>query len=261
MPSVIVRWSGFCPRCPQRDDLLSRLGTLAALSHSYLGDTPFRLFDETIEGNIVVSGNLLRADRRPTLKRIREAEPDAGAGGIEFRAAGPLQPRQGKAKEDLYVLRTARLRGLEFRLYDGRGLYPDEDRVSFVFVDDPEHPELDGALVIVEDHAECLCYTSEFVQRADWFLTVPNIHLRYYLEEWMDLLLGWVKHFTIPDLWYRRYEELPHYEVYAEMAAENTLLRDACFEALQDMFRQEVADWSGTAAEVAAFWSAVKNRG
>lgn len=260
MPSVIIRWSGFCPRSSLREDLLSRLREIAALSHRFLDDTPVRVFDETIEGNIVVSGNLLREDRLPRLKPIWDADLNASTGFPELRVAGPLREKQVNAREDLYVLRQARLQGLEFRLYDGRGLYPQEDRVSFVFLDIPEHPELDGALVYVEDPAECRYYSSAFIQRADWFLTVPNIHLRYYLEEWTDMLLGWVKHFYIPDLWYWRYENLPHYDFFANMAPEDTHLRNAFCEVLQDVFRQEAENWSGTATEVSAFWAAVKKR-
>jgi hypothetical protein len=65
---------------------------------------------------------------------------------------------------------------------------------------------------MAEDHGECQWYYSETIRRADWYLTNPSIHMRYYLEHCFDYFLGWVKYFFIPNLYFWRYEDLPGYD-------------------------------------------------
>ncbi len=50
------------------------------------------------------------------------------------------------------------------------------------------------------------------IRSADWYVCTPNIHLRYYLEEWSDILLIWVKYFLVSDLHYSRYQALANFE-------------------------------------------------
>jgi hypothetical protein len=78
---------------------------------------------------------------------------------------------------------------------------------------------------------------------------VPNIHLRYYLEEWFDSLMGWIKFFFIPNLHFERYEALSGYEVLRE-PLENLQrdlgypeARDQMFGVLLDTFEREADGW------------------
>jgi hypothetical protein len=77
------------------------------------------------------------------------------------------------------------------------------------------------------------------------------------LEEWIDILLSWVKFFFVPDLSYSRYEQLPHWHHLQEEleAAQPLLGRDTAkqraFEALVAGFEREAGSWSGQIANLA----------
>ena len=49
---------------------------------------------------------------------------------------------------------------------------------------------------------------SERIKQADFYLAVPHLHLRYYLEDWLDYLIGGMKYYYIENLCYWRYETL-----------------------------------------------------
>jgi hypothetical protein len=73
------------------------------------------------------------------------------------------------------------------------------------------------------------------------------------------MLLGWVKHFYVPDLWYWRSGDLTGYaEVFAGIDPEDERLRDGFCEVLKEKFREEVAHWAETATEASAFWAAAQ---
>ena len=55
--------------------------------------------------------------------------------------------------------------------------------MSFVFLESRELPALDGCLAQLENREQCRSYASEVIRAADWYVSAPNIHLRYYLEE------------------------------------------------------------------------------
>ena len=67
------------------------------------------------------------------------------------------------------------LSGAEFRLADPRDLYPEDDRVSFVFaaVSAPDGtcapPEHSGVLVQYEDATQCKLYTNPRIQQGPLF--------------------------------------------------------------------------------------------
>ena len=92
----------------------------------------------------------------------------------------------------MVVLDAVRLRGLSFKLFDPRGLYPNDDRMSFVFVECPEHHFLDGRLVEVAE------------RDGKVYLSTPSIHLRSYLEDWTDCLFAWIRFFLMGDFWWQR---------------------------------------------------------
>src|SRR5258708_974149 len=210
MGSVYVTWNGRCASADTRQALLLRIGELAELSHAQF-DVPrkVRSFDATIEGTVLIDPSLLE-----DTELARPAEVHA-PGGLELKIAGPLGVQKPKGPAEFLRVSQVRLEGLEFRLYDGRGLYPGEDRVSFVFAFFDEYPGLDGSLVYVEDREQCSLYNNDAIRQADLLLCGPTIHLRYYCEEWIDYLLAWTKHFYVPGLTWWRYQPMSGYEAWA----------------------------------------------
>jgi hypothetical protein len=231
MPSVYAVWSGQCRDVAARRELLGHVEEIAALSHSYFAGSPTIVrWQGPIAGRILISAE-------------------------HFQGHEPAGTRLERVSEDLYALDHATLEGIEFRLYDPRYLYVGEDRVSFVFTADAD-PALDGRLVYVEDRAECARYRDPEIQAADWLLGVPSIHLRYYLEQWTDRLMGWVKRFYVPGLRYWRYEE--HWtdpETLAAAFAGRTAA--AVLPELLDTFRAEAWSWDDIGREARDFYAAV----
>jgi hypothetical protein len=154
--------------------------------------------------------------------------------------------------EDLFVGGNTAIAGLEFTLFDPRRLYPDDSRVSFVFARSAACPALDGQLVLVEDGAACVEYVGTPVAGADWYLTRPHIHQRYFAERWMDLLMAWVKRFHVPELGWWRHDTLTGWEEFVALAAgrDDATTRQAALESLVVLFRQEVERWSRMAGTV-----------
>jgi hypothetical protein len=254
MGSVYARWSGRCGDPAVRRDLLAQVEDLAEISHSYFDDPPqIRRFHGTIRGRILIS---------PAVLEGTELEMPAAAhapGGLQLQVAGPLNTEKPAEAQGFLTVSQAWLEGIEFRLYDGRVLYPNEDRVSFVFASFAEYPTLDGTLVYVEDREECLKYRNEAVHDAHYLLTDPNIHLRYFYEEWMDLMIGWVKHFHLPELRYWRYEPMAGCERYHGVPRDPET-RDTAWEMLKAAFGAEVRDKREEAAGVRAFWDMVRRQ-
>lgn len=182
-------------------------------------------------------------------------DPDQSFNGLELRCVNsPHAPQPRLA--DASVASQATVHGIAFDLYDGRGFYPDESRVSFLFASSEDLPELNGQLVEVHDKAVCMASTNADLRQADWYLTRPSIHMRHYLEDWMDVLLGSVKYFLLPDLWFWRYRDLPDYGKLSDLYDSNadpSLRLKAC-EWLQLSLSNEIERWSGVAAEQRSFW-------
>jgi len=172
------------------------------------------------------------------LRYTRQVVPLAEVSGGED--GRDTQPRLSSG----LLARAVHLFGLEFRLYDRRNFY-DDDRLSFVFASVAGCPELTGMLVYVEDQAECQYYKDSLIRSANWFLTRPRIHLRYYCEEWMDQLLAYVKRFYIPDLWYWRYQDLAGYDYHAEVFDRfyAVTAREEVLSLLKANFTREVDEW------------------
>jgi hypothetical protein len=102
-------------------------------------------------------------------------------------------------------------RGLDFRLYDSRALYPDEERASFVFLESQSAPFLTGLLGFVHDRDRCVGSVNPYVRAADWYIESPFVHLRYYLESWFDDFFAWIKFFYVPELCFTRKEDIDSY--------------------------------------------------
>lgn len=192
MGSVYVTWRGQCADREQQEHLLSYLrrwaernvarraspledlNALSKMLHASraegLPDIPdLTVFDQTVEGNILVNADLFEDKERA------------------FEQAGQLGLEVERSKDGNFIrLQRLTLHGIQFRLYDPRGLYPGEDRMGFVFLQSDESPFLEGALVLVDDHACCQLYSAEVIKQADWHVSLPYVHLRYYLEDWCD---------------------------------------------------------------------------
>jgi len=208
MPSVAVVWKGNCRDPRIRYRLLGYLHRLASLSDDYLrqGERPFalslvrdepglhalhraniKIVDETLSGRILISSDI-GAHPETLTARAREA----GLIVVEGQGA------------PLITLDEVRLRGLDFKLFDPRGRYPDADRMSFVFLECPEYHFLDGRLVEIDSDAE----------DGTIALRSPSIHLGAYLEDWTDCLFSWIRFFVVGDFWWERREELQGYADY-----------------------------------------------
>jgi hypothetical protein len=106
----------------------------------------------------------------------------------------------------------------------------------------------------VENRHQCQVYQSAVISGAEWYVSSPSIHLRYYLEEWLDALLAWVKFFFMPGLDYGRYEPLSGYNEWSEVFAEQSEVhgRDrakrSAFDHLLERFEAEADRWSADIA-------------
>jgi hypothetical protein len=259
MPSVAVVWNGNCRDPRTRYPLLGHLHRLAQRSDEYLRlrqpERPRFLdmlhherrdalrarrniesLDDDVSGHVLVSSRI-GADPLKLAARARES----GAEIIE-------DPESAGA---LIAIRQARLRGIDFKLFDPRGLYPGADRMSFVFLECPDHPVLDGRLVDVATAEDCAASGSPALAGADLYLSVPSVHLRYYLEDWTDCLFSWIKFFFVGDLWWHRWAEFQGYtdyrqvfeELQADRGSENA--EQAAFDAVLATFTQHAEHWIG----------------
>lgn len=266
MSSVVIGWTGRCPNPEARARLVGHLRRLAEISDGYLRmrlpepsiavngaiepgakRRPLRAniesVSETISGQILISSGIAQ-DRGAFIAAAREAELPAIA-HPEIDCAA------------MTLLRDARLSGIDFRLFDPRQLHPEADRLSFVFLETASTPFLDGRLVQVHRGEECGDHEAEIIRSASAYLSGPNIQLRYYLEDWIDLLFSWVKYFFVGDLWWQRRQEMQGYEEYRKVFSDvqTTLGTDgaeqATFDAILATFAQHAEHWSGKAgAEV-----------
>jgi hypothetical protein len=257
MSSVVVGWTGRCPDRRDRARLIAHLERLAEVSDSYLrtrlpepvivtgraGALPGKVrraranidhVNRTLSGRIVISSGIV-PDQNTFLAAAHEAElPAIDHPEIE--------------RASITWLDSARLTGIDFRLYDPNQLHPDADRLSFVFLETEAAPFLDGRLVQVDRRQD---HEAEIIREASFYLRGPDLHLHSYLEDWIDLLFSWVKYFFVGDLWWRRFEEMQGYEDYREVFSQvqNTMgterAEQATFDAILATFTQHAEHWSG----------------
>jgi len=260
MSSVVVGWTGRCPDPKDRARLVAHLQRLAEVSDSYLRTLPparsiFGLTPNTpsskprraraniehvnraISGQIVISNGIVQ-DQNAFLTAVREANL-------------PAVDHPEIDRASITWLNSARLSGIDFRLYDPKELHPGADRLSFVFLETNAAPFLDGRLVQVdrgEDH------DADTIREARFYLRGPKVHLHSYLEDWIDLLFSWVKYFFVGDLWWRRFEEMQGYEDYREVFSDvqSTMgterAEQATFDAILATFTQHAEHWSAKVA-------------
>jgi hypothetical protein len=260
MPSVSVVWKGNCRNPHTRYRLLGHMHRLAARSDELL-----RL-RQPERPRILNLMNEQRGEAqrpRPNIETIDEeatgsilissfVSPNQEALVANARAAGVTLIENPEAlTAPLIALKKARLRGLDFKLFDPRGLYPGADRMSFVFLECPEHHFLDGRLVEIATSEECAASGSEVLRDADLYLCAPSVHLRYYLEDWTDCLFSWIKFFFIGDFWWHRREEMQGYadyrQVFEDLQADRgpEAAEEAAFDAVLATFVQHAEHWIG----------------
>jgi hypothetical protein len=260
MPSVAVVWKGNCREPRIRYRLLGHLHRLAARSDEYLRLRPperprvLNMLNEERRGAVRVRSNVETIDESVSGRIVVSSwiGPEPAKLAARAREAGAIVVEETAANNaPLIAISNARLRGLDFKLFDPRGLYPGADRMSFVFLECPEYPFLDGRLVEIATREECATNGSEALTGADLYLCAPSVHLRYYLEDWTDCLFSWIKFFFVGDFWWHRWAELQGYtdyrQVFEDLQADrgSEAAEQSAFDAVLATFSQHAEHWIG----------------
>jgi hypothetical protein len=259
MPSAIVAWKGRCRDPLIRARLLGYLHRLAVRSDEYLRlSQPQRPFVLKVLGEQRGEGVSPRANvevvDRPISGRILVSSwisPDFDALAASARKAGLQVSGDQTEGHFLIAIEKAFLRGLDFKLFDPRGLYPSADRMSFVFLECPDYPFLDGRLVEMATADASEIGSGKEADAGAVYLANPSIHLRYYLEDWTDCLFSWIKFFFLDDLWWHRGEDMQGYDdyrgVFEQVEAERgrEAAEEATFGAVTGTFGQHAEHWIG----------------
>ena len=196
MNSVRVSYTGRCREAQTRLKLVTYFRRLAERSELYLGGPAngsprIDIVDRSIAGEIMVSDAVA-----PDVRVFTDQARDAGLSLVSHP-----EIRRGAAA----VLPQARLSGLDFALVDSNASHRGKGRFSFVFLESPHAPFLDGALVQIGSGPH---------------LGRPEIELPPDLGDWIDLLFSWVKFFHIGDFAWHRGEPLPNYPEYRAILLE-----------------------------------------
>jgi hypothetical protein len=255
MPSITLTWTGRTTDHTTQDELIGYLGALAeqsALLERYPASMPpishllaaqradgvpeqeaIKRVDLTVRGPTVISGDVM-GDPDDFIAAAKEA-------GFE------LETGEGWSR---ITLGEVGVRGIDFRLCDPRRLYPTANRLSFLFIDAPEVPFLDGRLV-AQTRSKDLPEGHPMRGKPCWYSECPSIHLRYVLEDWTQRLLAWVRFFFIDDLAWQGWSAMQHWDeerekldvLVAETSAEAA--KRESFDALKQAMLVEAAEWLG----------------
>lgn len=224
MPTVVVSWSGQAADHKAQEDLCGKLAELAEIS--------CRMYAEFFKSAVEPRRYDGLDSKRKMLVHQSVFHQQTIPAGLE------------QVGEGVYLAPEGVLYGLEFTLFDPRRhnsplMEAHTYDLSFVFLRS-EHPGLDGWVARVGrvNPAHSL---SQF---SDTVLDMPQLDLRYYLESWIGELLGWVKHFYMPNLWYWRWGDYPGYLGYEQYAPTDRRARDEIFWYLRDAFVREAEAWT-----------------
>ena len=280
MGSVVTYWSGRLNESSDQVALTTFLTRLAKLSESCFNHEPVKrssflekittqsessiesqrpnivFFDQAISGRIFVGNSMLLLEQldKPFRKSASRIEKPDGWPSDPANASLAIFSREDDQRYAVQVP-AFRLYGITFRLYDPRRLYPGEDTMSFTFLHAPDFHAFDGQLVHAYPRIECAQLDGELIQQADWYLETPSIHLRYYLEEWFDLLMTWIKIFYMPELEYWRNELLNRFHEIKEpidrlISSEGReQAKEIVFEYLLESFTEEADRWQAEIAK------------
>lgn len=167
------------------------LGALATLRGA--PDVPvrpaLRWFDEELIGRILVDPDVTGDEAV-----FRKEAARCGITLDEIETRGRIHV--------LLPLKRLEARGVDFRAFDLRGLYPGEERMSFVLLHSSEAPFLNGRIAALDERAFNRKTYAPPVADADWYVQSPSVHLRDYGEEWTAEFLAWLRYFFAPDFLY-----------------------------------------------------------
>lgn len=235
-----------------RDALIQQLEPIARLSHGYFEQRPkIARYDGRIEGRIAVADSVVDG--------CDQAVPLPDGYHRPASNSGPLDPPL-TITGAMFSIPNVELHGITFRLYDGRELYPDSDLLSFVFATFPGDSAPHSRMVEVLPDDQQARATRAAIRDARACLLRPSVHLRYYCERWVNLLLGTIKYFFVPDLLWRAYDDCPGYaelQAFYQQEDDGTLV-DRAFTALAAGLQAEVESWTDDAAAVKSFWDRIK---
>ncbi len=259
VPSVFVTWKGQCSDRNVQTKLLSFLKPLADRSAARLS-APLPLTPAFLEG-------MLEREKQqqlcfPVLPFVinynqsahgmilvdTDLMLDEGPALVEAQRCGiRTLPKDPDGERRYLQLDRLDLYGIEFQVFDPRSIYVGDDRISFVFLRSHDAPFLNGCVAMVQNKAICQRHRG-VIRSADWYVSMPCIHLRYFLEEWSDMLLGWVKHYFVPNLYYCRNDPLSNFETLRTSFAETDGRaggdgRALVFASLVERFEKEADEW------------------
>src|SRR5688572_29739121 len=142
MPSVIIAWKGSCRDPLTRMRLLGHLHRLAVRSDEYLrlSRPPRQVLSEQRGETASPRANIEVIDQPISRKVLVSSwvSPESDALVSSARKAGLQVVGDQTEGHFLIGIDKAILRGLDFKLFDPRGLYPGADRMSFVFLECPD---------------------------------------------------------------------------------------------------------------------------
>jgi hypothetical protein len=181
-------WTGTCRSRTAQDRLLNWIDSLAA------GASSVRRYDQIIRGainrDVFPTGDYRMQDN----DFVREME-QLGVPVIRRRQTSLAIPRE------------TYLRGIDFSPLHQHDA---NERLSFLFIESAELPQLNGRFVEIITPDELRQFNNPRLPhlndgRPVWEIKTPFFDSSYFLADWLDQFLAWVASFYAEDLTYQRY--------------------------------------------------------
>jgi len=223
MPSIDATWKGKCLDRQVHAALCGKIAQIADLSNEFYKD-------------------YLKQDVHSTFYNADDLIEDVLI-PVYMLEGQPIQTWRKLDNSKKYLACDIHLYGIDFPLYDPRNDTPPfalhtSNKISFVFICSDD-PVLEGRLVEVYRKKPDNDRPS-----GQPVLISPVLDLRYYLLGWTTHLLGWVKHFYIPDMFYWLGVSLAGYERYSDYDPLDRVTADNLFTALLEEFACEAKDFT-----------------